>query len=343
MRESSAKQTLKAAAQALRQIKGLEVDLHLPATDARKGNDARVIVRHGEREINFTAAIKSNLNRSVAALAVEQLAGSKERALLVSNYVNPKLGELLREADVCFADTVGNVYINEPPLFIYITGNKPENYQRPTKATGRVFRTKGLQVVFALLCNPGLENEAFRRIADLSGVALGTVDRVIKELTASKFMRKQGRGRRRLFRRGDLLRRWVEAYPEQLEGKIVKGRYTAKDPNWWQDADILADGGLWGGEVAAAKLTGYLRPGSMKVYVKEAPGKLLVKNQLTKSPEGGIEILDRFWNFEFDWTHEDIAPPLLIYTNLMASGDPRNIETARIIYEEHLTRLVRED
>ena len=86
-----------------------------------------------------------------------------------------------------------------------------------------------------------------------------------------------------------------------------------------------------------------LRPGSIKVYVKEAPGKLLVKNRLTKSPEGSIEILDRFWTFRFDWAREDMVPPLLIYADLMASGDPRNIETARIIYEAHLARLVRED
>ena len=261
MRETKAKQTLEAATQALRQIAGQEVDLHVLATEGLKDSDARIVIRHGERELKFTVAIKKNLTRPVAALAVEQLADSKERALLVSDYVNPKLGELLRKAEICFADTVGNVYINAPSLFIYITGNKPKNYQRPRKATGRVFRPKGLQVVFALLCNPGLESEAFRKIAELSGVALGTVDRVIKELIAAGFMRKQGRGRRRLVRHEDLLRRWVEAYPEQLEGKVLKGRYTAKDPDWWQDAEILTDGGLWGGEVAATKLTGYLRLG----------------------------------------------------------------------------------
>ncbi len=38
-----------------------------------------------------------------------------------------------------------------------------------------------------------------------------------------------------------------------------------------------------------------------------------------------------------------LAPPLLIYADLLATGDTRNIETARMIYEQELTGLIRED
>jgi hypothetical protein len=34
--------------------------------------------------------------------------------------------------------------------------------------------------------------------------------------------------------------------------------------------------------------------------------------------------------------------PLLVYADLMATGNQRNIETARMIYDQHIIQLVRE-
>lgn len=333
------REILETTTRVLGRITGMEVSFR----DAEGRPDAEITIRHGDLQLDFTAQIKGNLTRPAAAMAVEQLARFKTRPLLVAKYINPRLADLLRKAGLSFADTAGNAYIDEPPLFILVKGNKPEHHQKPEKPSGRVFRTKGLQVVFALLCNPGLENEPFRKITAFGRVALGSVDWIMKELVAMDFLRNLGRGRRRLVRKEALLRRWVETYPEQLGGKILKGRYSPKDPDWWQNANIREDGGLWGGEVAAAKLTVYLKPAAARVYMEEAPGKMLVKNKLSKSPEGSVEVLDKFWGFEFDWQHGDLVPPLLIYADLMATGDARNIETAGIIYEEHLARLVRED
>jgi len=56
-----------------------------------------------------------------------------------------------------------------------------------------------------------------------------------------------------------------------------------------------------------------------------------------------IEILNAFWNFEYDWQYHDLVPPLLIYADLLATTDARNIETAKIIYDQEIIRLIRED
>jgi hypothetical protein len=34
-----------------------------------------------------------------------------------------------------------------------------------------------------------------------------------------------------------------------------------------------------------------------------------------------------------------LAPPLLIYAELLATGDARCLEAAKRVYEDHLTRL----
>jgi len=74
------------------------------------------------------------------------------------------MADLLKEMDIPFVDTVGNAYINEPPLLIFLQGNKPVDKFRE-KPTARAFQPTGLQLIFAFLCNPGLENAPFREIA----------------------------------------------------------------------------------------------------------------------------------------------------------------------------------
>jgi hypothetical protein len=90
-------------------------------------------------------------------------------------------------------------------------------------------------------------------------------------------------------------------------------------------------------------LTRYLKPQTVTIYIKQPVGKLLLKHRITKDPQGEIEILNAFWNFEFQWDYPDLVHPLLIYADLLATGDPRNIDTAEMIYERELAGLVGED
>ena len=99
-----------------------------------------------------------------------------------------------------------------------------------------------------------------------------------------------------------------------------------------------------GGEVAAAYLTKYLKPKVVTIYAKE-PGRIALAHRLRKKPDGNVEILKIFWNFEHlrqptlrDYT--DLVHPILIYADLMATGDARNIETAEIIYEQQLAYFI---
>jgi hypothetical protein len=70
---------------------------------------------------------------------------------------------------VNFIDTAGNAYINNSPLLINIKGNKPDEMPTSTK---RMYHSSGLKIIFALLCNPGFENDDYRSIASMADVAL---------------------------------------------------------------------------------------------------------------------------------------------------------------------------
>ena len=180
-------------------------------------------------------------------------------------------------------------------------------------------------------------------MAKAAKVALGTVDFAVNELKELGFLIDMEKKCRQLLKTGQLLRRWVEAYPENLRPKLVQERFRTHTRNWWKDVKPADFGLFWGGEIAAAKLTGHLKPERYTVYTEQLPGKLIYKFKFQKDPNGNVEILTPFWTFGWELAEKGIVPPLLVYADLMAAGDARAIETAEKIYDIYLVRLIRED
>jgi hypothetical protein len=146
---------------------------------------------------------------------------------------------------------------------------------------------------------------------------------------------------RRLSNRKELLKRWLSAYPEQLRPKLLLGRYrTERSRDWWQTAQLPSEA-FWGGEVAAQLLTKYLRPQTVTIYAESNLPKLQAQYGLRRDSTGDIELLRKFWKFD-KWEKKDLqtAPPLLTYADLLITGDDRNFETAEIIYDQYIARLV---
>jgi hypothetical protein len=288
-------------------------------------------------------AIELKVRPTPAMAMLTKLKQIPEQKLLVADYVNPILAERLKAQDIWFLDTAGNAYIEQRPLFIYIKGNKP--VEKPAiRILSRAFQPTGLRIIYAFLCNLELVNAPYREIAQTAKVALGTVGWVMTDLTQLGHIVDMGNRGRRLKGRRKLLERWITAYPEKLRPKLETGRYKAPNPDWWQTAPLHNLQAYWGGEVAADKITHYLKPEIITIYAMEKwAGKLKITNKLRKDPNGDVEILKTFWDVENEINRTDIVNPILIYADLMATGDPRNIETAQIIYEQELAEYFRED
>jgi len=289
---------------------------------------------------------KKRLTQPTVGAMVHHLQRFPIKGLLITDYVNPKMAERLKKVGVQFIDTVGNAYINEPPAFIYVRGNRPpENLQ--ARELRRAFQPTGLKIIFAFLCNPNLVNAPYRNVAKAATVALGTVGWVMRDLKEMGYLVEMGKRGRRLTNKKQLLERWVMTYPENLRPKLVMGRYAALNQNWFNDVELdHYRWGFWGGEVAAAKLRTFLRPETVTIYATEVNPYMLADKRLRKDTKGDIEFLKVFWNveeIEYNQKKENLVPPLLIYADLLATGDARNIETAGIIYEQELAGLVRED
>lgn len=315
-------------------IEGREVNI-----DGRKA-DAIISLHVNGKVVRYVVETKKFLTQGKVLMAIDQLKQFRQKGIIVTDYVNPNLADLLRELNIPFIDIAGNAYINEPPVYILIKGNKQIMAK---KQKTRAFQPAGLKVLFAFLCQPELVNAPYREIAEKAKVALGTVGWVIRDLKEGGFLVEMGKRGRKLLNRGKLLERWVEAYPENLRPKLIVGRYQADEDEWWKFTQIQDFNAYWGGEVAAAKITQYLKPQIATIYIRNDPAKLLLQKKLAKKPDGNVEILKAFWEIEYNWPYKELVPPLLIYADLFATGDTRNIETAKIIYEQELTRLIGED
>ena len=155
-------------------------------------------------------------------------------------------------------------------------------------------------MVFALLCNPGLERAQYREIAKAADVALGTVGWVMRDLRQMGNLIEMGKRGRRLIKKENLLKRWVTAYPEQLKPKKLLGTFKTANADWWKEAELPGPETYWGGEIAAAKLTQYLKPQKVTIYTSEPKVLLewLIRNRIKQDPDGDIEIVRKFWRFE---------------------------------------------
>jgi hypothetical protein len=335
---------LQTAVEALRNYLPTNAQIALKREDFDLGRRADWLVHlvvEG-KEITYDAEVKANVTRVANVLLMIHREGFRHPLLLVTKYINGQMADQLKKDGVNFIDTYGNAFINRPPIYIFVKGNRPQATIPPARLN-RAFRPVGLRMIYAFLRNPTFVNKTYRQIAVEVDAGLGTVDWVMRELKQLGYLVEIGQKGHRLIKKKDLFQRWITEYPEQLKPKLLLGRYTG-DPDWWTGKMLDPHQVQWGGEIAAARLTKYLRPQIITIYTNpDYLNRLLIDNRLRKDINGDVEVLERFWRFEGDTNFDDIVHPILIYADLIATGNQRNIDTAKIVYDKYITQLIHED
>lgn len=319
---------------------GLGVRIMRDLKKDQRQKDIEIEIQHDDYKFIFDVVVKRRINETLFGILVNKLDQKWNKVLIITEYVTPVMADKMKKLGIQYLDTVGNMYIKELPLYIEITGRKFQDRKERRKGQ-RIFYPAGLKVTFALLCLHGIEKKTYREIAEITGTAHGTVAWTFKDLMKAGYMTKVGNVRQ-LINKKELLKRWIEAYHERLRPKQIQGRYKANNFEWRKGTDIKKYEALWGGEVGAAILEKYLIPEKVTIYTKgKAVNKLILKGGFRKEVNGDIEILKQFWNFESKSGEKSIVPALLIYADLIGTGENRNIETARMIYDKEIERYLR--
>lgn len=334
---------LTAAADHLR-ARGLGVGIKNARRDEQI--DAWFRVTKDNKQAEYAVEVKRQVTPQTVGAVVAQLKHwgelTKKPPLLITTYITQPVADRLTAANLQFADTAGNAYLDAPGLFILITGRKPE---RDTGTIGEPpggdFTKAGLKTLFALFCDPDLITATYRDLAAAAGVALGGLPAVMAGLQHAGHIRVMG-DKRQLVPTRRLLDEWALAYARKLRPKqLLRTLVTPAFANW-REWDLKAGHAKWGGEPAAALLTKHLTPGVLTIYADKPLAKLMVQHHMiTARPNDEhnlVEVRKPFWGAALN-DRADLVPPVLVYADLLATGDARCIEAAQLIYEKHLARL----
>jgi hypothetical protein len=308
--------------------------------------DTLIEIRVDGKRVPLFAEVKA-VDRVVGLATVKnQLGKHAKRGVLITPYLTAELADHCRKnLDLQFIDTVGNAYLRAPGLYVFVKGERPPTREKPLGARGGGTAT-ALRVVFALLCKPELLNAPYRDIVEAAGVALGAVGWVFFDLHGRGYIAGGLHKRNRQLLEPDrLLDEWVTNFPLKLRPKLNPRRFQAADPRWWEQAQLGA-GAYWGGEVAAAKMTGHLKPATYTIYLRPDADQAMIptlakEHRLRADPKGNVEFLDAFWNFQMKVEDLNIVPPVLVYADLMATLDARNLNVAKQIRDEYIKRALR--
>jgi len=126
-----------------------------------------------------------------------------------------------------------------------------------------------------------------------------------------------------------------------LRPKLNIRRFRAQRTGWTEGVDLRPYDAFWGGEVAANRLLHQLVPQTATIYAKDTPQQIIAEYKMRADVNGDVEILNAFWNPQEMPNLGDVVPPILVYADLAATTDGRNLEAAKMIYDQYVEPALR--
>lgn len=278
---------------------------------------------------------------------------AKVRPLLLTDYLPPRLADRLVEAGVNFVDEAGNVYVESPgKLYIRIQGARAKGLRETT--VGRMAQPSGLRALFVLLAEPRAVSMSYRDLGEASGVALGSIARVVRELKEKGYLQQKGPDKWLLTRKRELIDFWLGRYGDLLRPKLVVGRFQPPERDLGQtlaklrkEAEAARFAWALTGGFAADLLTHHFRGDELGLFVSEWSPELTRGLRWLPSPEGPVTVLRQFSPLVVfrpeDPPEFPVAHPLLVYAELVFQGRERELEAAKFLYDQYIAPLVRGD
>jgi hypothetical protein len=309
----------------------------LPVANAN--TDAIILLQIGGKKLRYGCEIKNKVDRYSLLLDLIHRPGAMQESLLVSSPLSQDMANRCRELGLQFMDTAGNAYINDGKgVYVYVTGRRGNDDMRAL-TNDATMTPAALRMMFAFLAAPSLLNAPYRDISIQAMVSTGAISKAFDTLEARRLIATTKEGKRMIVSPQLFLNEWASGYATRLKPKLKKIRFAIDDldkfRSIWNPRFRLS---AWGGEVGATYLTKHLHPEEGTVYIDmEDPHALrdmVQQFRLRADPAGRIEVVEMFWNSHYfaDWF--PTVPPHLIYADLVATQDSRNIAAAQQIASE---------
>ncbi len=280
----------------------------------------------------FAGLIRNSINSANALSVIERAKDVATQAglpvLIITSRLFPKLMKVFNENGICIMDKAGNADISHGYMAICIVGNKAEDEIKPIKQLGEA----GISLVMYLLMDKENVRKSYREIQAATVISLGTIKKTFGILKAKHFLLETENGRS-IIKRDELIDWWQEEYNTTLKPRLLLRRMGFRDDvsrSAWKEM-ILPAGMYWGGDCAANLVDGYLVPGmDYEIYTDVATPHLLQTGKVKMDDRGEIRLYRKFWKFSNEGF---VIPNVLIYADLMGSGNSRCYEVAQRLKE----------
>jgi hypothetical protein len=295
-----------------------------------KNIDGRVELKQGTTKVTMPATFKKEI-KAVQLVQFYQLKETYPDLVIIAEVIYSAIREQLRKIQVNYIDAGGNCYVKNKDWVILVEGFKTEVPRLQRK--DRAFTKAGLVLLFHFLNDENYLNVTYRQMAEDYNIALGNINYIINSLKEQDYLIQLDKKKFKLTHKQALLEEWITAYEQKLKPTLAIGnfRFLNGFDKDWKKLPLKNHETQWGGEPAANLLTNYLKPAKLTMYTLENRNDLIKKYRLVPDEKGNLAIYKKFWKFHH--MTDETVPPILVYADLINTNDPRNLETARKIYD----------
>ncbi|HRL50309.1 MAG TPA: type IV toxin-antitoxin system AbiEi family antitoxin [Propioniciclava sp.] len=283
-----------------------------------------VLVSIDDAQTRLPATVSRGLRPAGVTLLARRV---PEGSLIVTDRVTSGVREELRKHGLWHVDAAGNMSVRSRGVVIDIQGRVDNSSPRQPTST---FSRASWPVVLAVLTAPSLVTAPLRTVQEVAGVSLGTTQKVISRLRSRGLdsppapvsfhdpeMPPPWRA---------LFDAWVTNYLEAQRPGTRKGVYRS-------DLDMRALRSTMerlpatvSGEPAAHLAGLDIKAAVFDIYVDDV-GSTVRALRLRPDPDGAIRLRPPLWSasLETPLPHREprLAPPAVVYADLLAIGDPR--------------------
>lgn len=281
---------------------------------------------------------RSYLDRTLVNAMLSQASRVAGARIVLARYIPASIGEQFIAAGISFADEPGNLHVQLGKEYNWTVLGKREpprlaDADRTTPAT--------LQLLFQFATAPQSATWTVRDLARSAGISKTKVALLLQQFRRERLLD----GKSEFQVTPEIVDRLVAGYSQTLRPKLVIGRYRPPEPS----ADPLLERlskeasahtlryALTGGPAADALQHFYSGP-EAALFLANLETTVLRALRLLPDRNGPVVVLRPFGELVY-WREFDgrmVAPPWLVYAELLVSKDPRAREAAEEFRREFL-------
>jgi hypothetical protein len=283
-------------------------------------------------DIELSAVIKSTFQKHQILRLIEKKENFGNQFLLVCENISQPTKELLRQHEINYADSHGNlrIFLPNQRTFYWFDGAKKQKADSSSKEQ-KLTTSMAIMLLYYLDHKAQL-NQTVRQLASNTNLSNDTIQKTKDWLKSKGFIIAQNKKEYIWNDWKAAYERWLSAYEELLKPKSFLRSFVFVEKN--RRPAALANLGIglyWTGEAALFHLESSLVNAVLwELYSKKSALEVAKQLHLLPNNNGNVKVYRQFW----EW---DSPPsPLVIYADLLLNSDARIQELSKKYEHENI-------